>query len=1100
MAHFFRNIGFLMLVTCYALGIPSITLAFSHKGAVTKEPFSKERITAFSAKSAPSYPKRKNLSISPIIAPGNGFKLAPGVAELLQFTPSSLPTNVPSGRKKEIKVYLNNSDEDPVRVKLSAAGADGVVPEWLLFKGKTLAPSANVFHSLGSDGNEIFFTIDASALAEGDYRATVKAEANGYLPADLAITLTVSSFNEGLRPYVTEVRPADGSANVRTDQSVSVDLAFPSGKSIDGNTVNLETVKLFKDVGGVKVEVTGTAVNTTAAGDAITLTAPLELGKSYEFLITDRVKDGNGYAMLPFSSRFTTATTLENSTTDLTGVSFTEQILIGNTFGSDGFTSLAIGPDRRLYATTSGGKIERWDIMGDGTLSNHHSFSPFGLDRRLLIGFTFDPAAAADNLIAWISHSAPEFTNVADWTGKVSRVDLNDPDSPQIQDYITNLPRSIKDHATNGLAFGPDRALYILQGGNNAMGAPDGAWGGRPERLLSAALLRLDISRVKQQRLPLDAKTEEGGFYNPYAANAPLTIYATGIRNAYDMVWHSNGQLYVPTNGSAAGGNTPALRSGVKWSNGQVYTGPTVPAMQNVRATQNDYLFRVEKGGYYGHPNPLRDEFILNGGNPTAGEDPGEVTWFANGRTYGYPVGTQPEPNYRGWAFNFGLNKSPNGVIEYKSNAFEGKLQGKLLVCRFSGGDDIMVLEPGLSGMEMIQSTEGSQVPGFRRPFANPLDLVEDPATGNLYMSEYFDGNGDGKPRITLLKANKPASPVVFTLSLASVGNGVITTDPKQVTFAAGTQVTLSADPAAGFEFAGWSGDTGGTLNPLTLTMDTHKTVTALFKMGAQTDGTIRINAGGAKQVVSGKVWSGCTGPAGCTGYVAGGGSYIKSPAPSIAGVPPGMSEALFRTAWTTGQNGSPHSVAFTYTIPVTNGDYLVRLYFAELDMTGPGQRIFDVNIEGGRRELVGLDVYKEAKGPNMALFREIPKKITDGSVTIDFIRRVGHPLVSAIEIVPDTANPSAEVSQPGQGLWVSPNPAPGDKFMVDLEGFGSEETVSLAVHDASGRVVRSFTLLTDRGGAYSGPVLVGGRITKGFYLLRAVSATGKASAKLLVQ
>ena len=34
--------------------------------------------------------------------------------------------------------------------------------------------------------------------------------------------------------------------------------------------------------------------------------------------------------------------------------------------------------------------------------------------------------------------------------------------------------------------------------------------------------------------------------------------------------------------------------------------------------TQNDYLLRVEKGGYYGHPNPARAEYVLNGGNPTA--------------------------------------------------------------------------------------------------------------------------------------------------------------------------------------------------------------------------------------------------------------------------------------------------------------------------------------------------------------------------------------------------------------------------------------------------------------------------------------------------
>ena len=37
-------------------------------------------------------------------------------------------------------------------------------------------------------------------------------------------------------------------------------------------------------------------------------------------------------------------------------------------------------------------------------------------------------------------------------------------------EYITHLPRSAGDHLTNSLRFGPDGALYLLQGGMSAMG------------------------------------------------------------------------------------------------------------------------------------------------------------------------------------------------------------------------------------------------------------------------------------------------------------------------------------------------------------------------------------------------------------------------------------------------------------------------------------------------------------------------------------------------------------------------------------------------------------------------------------------------------
>ncbi|WP_242928455.1 efflux RND transporter periplasmic adaptor subunit [Pontibacter vulgaris] len=572
------------------------------------------------------------------------------------------------------------------------------------------------------------------------YAGIFATHRNGTSP----VTYTFDNFSvaeptttESLRPYVTAVRPADGATNVPLDQSISVDLEFPSGKSIDGSTVNSNTVKLYTIANGARTEVFGTAVNSTAAGDAITLSATLSLATTYEFVITDQVKDLNGYAIIPFSSRFTTITSNPDTPSDLEGVSFTQKTVIDNSFGSYGFTTLVIGPDHRLYAASSGGKIERWDINADGTLKNHVTITLFGSTVRLLIGLRFDPSATSSNLIAWVSHSSGEFSAAPDWSSKISKVDLTNAESPQVQDYVINLPRSYKDHSVNSIDFGPDGALYFNMGSNTAMGAPDAAWGNRPERLLTAAVLRLDVERAEQLGIPINAKTDEGGNYNPFASGAPLTIYAKGIRNAYDLVWHSNGQLYVPTNGSAAGGSTPALPSGTVWSNGQTYTGPDIPAMTDVRDTQNDYLFRVQKGGYYGHPNELRNEYILNGGNPTSGVDPAEIVWTISGKTYGYPVGTPKEPNYRGWSYDFGTNISPNGVIEYKSNAFDGKLKGRLLVCRFSGGDDIIILEPGATSKDIVSAVPGIQIPGLRKPFANPLDIVEDVITGNLYISEY---------------------------------------------------------------------------------------------------------------------------------------------------------------------------------------------------------------------------------------------------------------------------------------------------------------------------------------------------------------------------
>ena len=162
-----------------------------------------------------------------------------------------------------------------------------------------------------------------------------------------------------------------------------------------------------------------------------------------------------------------------------------------------------------------------------------------------------------------------------------------------------------------------------------AMGAPDNAWGQRAEHLLAGALLRINVNAIPSSARPLDVRTADaGGGYNPYAPGAPLTLYATGIRNAYDLVFHSNGQLYVPANGSAAGGNTPATSATTCNRSDGTYNVPAVAGIVDVRAPQNDWLFRVTKGGYYGHPNPLRCEWVMNGGNPTSGVDFAEVARY----------------------------------------------------------------------------------------------------------------------------------------------------------------------------------------------------------------------------------------------------------------------------------------------------------------------------------------------------------------------------------------------------------------------------------------------------------------------------------------
>ena len=595
------------------------------------------------------------------------------------------------------------------------------------------------FEPSGSEGAATRFSSGSGVVSVSDGRLTLDYTGGG---VNTKLTnVIVQSTDAAARPSVATVTPANGASNVEpTIPSffVALDVNLPNG-GIEQSSVTSSTVQLYPT--GSPTNVVPANITVSGGRDAITYTPTEDLAPftSYTFELTSGVTDVSGAAFLPFTSSFTTGAA---GTGPVTDVEF-EKVSLPNTSG-DNHSSLVVGPDGKLYATTIDGRIKRWTIEPDGSLSNEEvitSLTDAEGGARLLIGLAFDPASTAAEPIAWVSHTTFGFSGMPDWGGKITR--LSGPNLGTVQDYVVNLPRSLRDHVTNSLSIGPDGALYVNQGSNSAMGAPDGAWGNRPERKLTAAVLRIDTDALAQGTLPLDAQTAEGGSYDPFAANAPVTVYASGIRNAYDHVWHSNGFMYVPTNGSAAGGNSPgtpstlpnACQTRIDDASNGAYTGPSVPEINNV-TRQKDWLYRIEPNGYYGHPNPSRCEWVMNGGNPTSSADLAQVD--------DYPVGVQPDRNYRGTAFDFEYNKSPNGVIEYQSDAFEGALQGKLLVVRYSGGDDIIALTPGSTTGDIVNAETG--LPGFTG-FSDPLDLIENPATGDIYVSEY-----GGSGTITLLR------------------------------------------------------------------------------------------------------------------------------------------------------------------------------------------------------------------------------------------------------------------------------------------------------------------------------------------------------------
>lgn len=589
-------------------------------------------------------------------------------------------------------------------------------------------------------------------------------------------------------PSVTSSSPANGATNVQRDISVTLGLHLPNG-ALDASTVNGYNVALELASSGTVV---GSVVNTTGGNDAIILTPYniLSPQTAYKLVVSSNVKDVSGASLAPFSMIFTTGS--DTGAGNL-NVAF-QQVALGTATGV-AFTCVRIGPDGLLYASSEDGRIFRYPINTDGTLGIPQVSSALQTANggaRLITGFAFDPHSTASNVTLWVSNSYYGFTNAPDFSGKITV--MSGADLGTVQDAVINLPRSNQDHSTEQPTFGPDGALYFAQGSNSSTGAPDAAWGNRSEHLLTAAILRLDTSKITPGQ-PLNVlTTDAGGKYNPNAAGAPLTIYATGIRNAFQILWTSNGQLLAPTNGASSGGNAPGFPNSVNGQRidiHQNYSGPSVPALTNITETESDYLYTIAKGGYYGHPDPARGEYVLDGANPTSGVDPAEFVE--------YPVGTKPDANYRFATYDLGPHRSPDGILEYSDKTFGGLLQNALFIADYSAGNDISILLRDSSGNITADLHGLSGLTDLN----NPVNIAEDPNTGNVYVAEL------GGQRLELLRPQIPgphlsAGTNLVAFNSIAAGNSGAAPSPSQTITITNTGnatlnislVSIAKDPA----------------------------------------------------------------------------------------------------------------------------------------------------------------------------------------------------------------------------------------------------------------------------------------------------------------
>jgi glucose/arabinose dehydrogenase len=420
-------------------------------------------------------------------------------------------------------------------------------------------------------------------------------------------------------------------------------------------------------------------------------------------------------------------------------------------------TDMSFGPDGKLYVATLFGDIRAitFDRETRQVISNQliSTIKTGEGGNRLTLGLAVDPDSTPGNVILWVAHSSGSIDNGGLNSGKLSR--LSGPNFSVKQDVVVGLPRAIANHATNNIEFGPDGKLYLWQGGNTGAGAATLAaseFGDRPEQVLSAALLTVDIPKWKANPASFHGNVASplGEFIDQFYSRKqqelgrPFTevqVFASGLRNTYDGVFHSNGQIYAPDNGLGVTGTVPPVPRLGSPTNRNITTQLGVNPIDNP-GTQADPLNRIVQGGYYGHPNPYRDEVVFMDGS------------FQ---------GLTPDPDYKGHMDILGNHFSPNGIIEYTADNFFGLLQGDLLITNYSTGDNITRVSLSSNGTAVTQKV--SLTGGFSDPL--PLEMGPD---GSIFVGEFNGGKITILESIGIWRSDLPKAPI----NVLDAGSGVL--------------------------------------------------------------------------------------------------------------------------------------------------------------------------------------------------------------------------------------------------------------------------------------------------------------------------------------
>ena len=270
----------------------------------------------------------------------------------------------------------------------------------------------------------------------------------------------------------------------------------------------------------------------------------------------------------------------------------------------------------------------------------------------------------------------------------------------------------------------------------------------------------------------------------------------------------------------------------------------------NVTATPDaGYQFDGWSGDASGTDNPLA---VTMDANKTITATFSEIPPVQFGLTVNATSGGSVNPSTGTYNANEVVNVTATPDAGYQFDGWSGDASGtdNPLAVTMDANKTIMATFSEIQFGLTVNATSGGSVnPSTGTYNANEVvNVTATPDAGYQFDGWSGDASGTDNPLAVTMDANKTIMatfseipPVQFGLTVNATSGGSV--NPSTGTYNANEVVNVTATPDAGYQFDGWGGDASGTDNPLAVTMDANKTITATFSQIPTSQFGLTVNA-----------------------------------------------------------------------------------------------------------------------------------------------------------------------------------------------------------------------------------------------------------------